>query len=454
MPSFPETSVDSFSNAVTSVPVVPGPSSGSAPSSGPGSSGSAKGLVPRYTDHDLVTAVNQAINTLKRKIQDVYECAICLSITRDGQIVQCQRGHIFCSICLDKSNRTTCPTCEAPIDRNNKIRALAAEKLIDSVDLEFPCKHADCHIRLPKTNLSSHEDKCEKRSVPCPDGGCNQQVPFHTLLRHMANSKATATNTAGVIFQEFSVRQNLYTNNGGITWSAVVVKYQRQTFFVTFARVDGIYYTYVQIYGDIDEAKKYRATISVGYETQTGIVHHGKVFSIDAKASEILQERSGVLSFHKTGMAEAFFYDEMVSGRESKVIRIKFNISKAPGGNEAAPKVKSLVISSDTKESSVIKDLARGVRLEIEVDKVTTVFDGSKITSLAVLSGMVKSRVKEREWAWHHSKRAPDCLTFTYMDGDDCITLNSDEGLRMALEDLKEDGKNHLHLTYKSMGNL
>ena len=143
MPSLPETLVDPFS-------LVPGPSSGSAPSSGPGSSGSAKGLVPRYTDHDLVTAVNQAINTLKRKIQDVYECAICLSITRDGHIVQCQRGHIFCSICLDKSNRTTCPTCEAPIDRNNKIRALAAEKLIDSVDLEFPCKHADCQIKLPR----------------------------------------------------------------------------------------------------------------------------------------------------------------------------------------------------------------------------------------------------------------------------------------------------------------
>ena len=71
-----------------------------------------------------------------------------------------------------------------------------------------------------------------------------------------------------------------------------------------------------------------------------------------------------------------------------------------------------------------------------------------------MLSDMVKSRFKERRTVWHHSKRAPDCLTFTYMDGDDCITVNSDEGFRMALEDLKEDGENYLHLTYKLIGNL
>ena len=133
-------------------------------------------------------------------------------------------------------------------------------------------------------------------------------------------------------------------NNGDLFWNSVTVKYNEQTFFLTFSRVGEIYYTFVYMYGNKDEAKRYRTTISVGQGTDTGILHTGQIFPIDIKKTDIFKQKSGVVSFMGTGMTEAFFFNKIFPGQEHehKVVRIRYELSRAaqgPSHNESTPKV-------------------------------------------------------------------------------------------------------------------
>ena len=73
--------------------------------------------------------------------------------------------------------------------------------------------------------------------------------------------------------------------------------------------IDGIIYSYVQIMGNDEDAKKFKVALSIGKGGQSGLVHIGQVFPIDAKREDIIKEKSGVLSFSPTGMGETFFED-------------------------------------------------------------------------------------------------------------------------------------------------
>ena len=350
------------------MPSLPGPSGAPSPrSSGSGSSTGSSGSSrqgnsqeTRHTDRDLERAVNEAIKrteaTLKRKIKDIYQCTICLSVAREGHIVQCQNGHLFCEGCLDHSNRDSCPTCATPLNRlegNNKIRALGIEQLIEAVDLDFQCKHADCQVVMPKRELGTHEKKCKFRLVKCPMSDCKHEISFHGLLRHMSNGQCQSlvrssyiTGGNGDLDQDFFTSQEKYNGNGNINWKIIHLKFHEQSFMIVFARAGGIYYTFMYLYGDNDQAKKYAVTISIGHGTQSGIVHHGKIFPIDMKREDILKENSGVVSFSSVGMGSSFFFDKNYSGEEGKVISVRFQISKAAGQNNPIPKVEHFQLSS------------------------------------------------------------------------------------------------------------
>ena len=90
--------------------------------------------------------------------------------------------------------------------------------------------------------------------------------------------------------------------------------------------MDGIFYSYVQIMGDEEEAKKFKVALTVG-SAQSGLVHIGQVFPIDAKMKDIIKEKSGVLSFSPTGMGETFFED--VKSKDRKKLHLTYNILDA-----------------------------------------------------------------------------------------------------------------------------
>ena len=177
--------------------------------------------------------------------------------------------------------------------------------------------------------------------------GCDQQVPFDNLLGHMVNGSQVHHITDGVFSHEFYISRNDFTNTNDntITWKAKVVKFQEQSFMLKLSKVGRIFYSFIYIYGDIDQAKKYMATISIGHGTQSGIVHHGKIFPIDMKGKDILKENCGVLSFSTVGMGGTFFCDKNVFGLEKKALSVRVQISKAASADQT-PKVEHFQISS------------------------------------------------------------------------------------------------------------
>ena len=113
-----------------------------------------------------------------------------------------------------------------------------------------------------------------------------------------------------------------------IGWDCRVLKYENQLFAVRTEKADGIFYSYVYILGDLEEAKKFKVALSIGQGTQSGIIHTGQIFPIDAKKEAILKEKSGVLSFSSTGMGQTLFED-IDDGELKKQLQVNIRISNA-----------------------------------------------------------------------------------------------------------------------------
>ena len=320
--------------------------------------GTGQGEVPRYTEQDVKNAVkeaaNNAIRGLKRKISDTFQCSVCKGIPR-GQIKQCRNGHLACSECMDNGNIKSCPVCRGPLG-NKKNRAVGVEQLIEAVDLEFNCKHANCDFTATKQDLTihekkcehreficrhancqftvaksylpSHEKKCEHRIVECPDTECQLLVPFWGLLDHMENGRVTPTSNPCNWIWWMSAKK--YTKKAMFAgWDCTVVKFQDKLFAATFCRIDRMYCAYVQIFGDPDEAKKFSAKISIGNKTKAaGLFGQGQVFPIDMKKCDIWEKKSELLCFSSDGMADSFFQDQDVPGQEKK-IEVTYEIIKS-----------------------------------------------------------------------------------------------------------------------------
>ena len=91
--------------------------------------------------------------------------------------------------------------------------------------------------------------------------------------------------------------------------------------------IDGIIYSYVQIMGNDEDAKKFKVALSIGKGGQSCLGHIGQVFSIDAKREDIIKEKSGVLSFSPIGMGETFFED--MKSKDMKCLHVTTKILEA-----------------------------------------------------------------------------------------------------------------------------
>ena len=277
-------------------------------------------------------AIQETEEKYKRKVQETFQCTVCLHVPKEGHIVQCQNGHLLCGECADRnegSNR--CPNCRAPMDKlsgNKRIRALSAEQLIEAVDLKFQCKHPFCEGIASRREMIAHEKKCSYRMVPCPDGNCKETLQFYILLDHMKlwRQEPWINATRMPQGQRYLVNEADLHNDQDLNWNCVVFDYQNSHFGMVTCKVRGTFYSYVHIFDDGEEAKKFKVAISVGKGGQTGLFHTGQVFPIDAKREDIIKEKSGVLSFSPTGMGELFFEDIPIAS--SKALSVYVNIMK------------------------------------------------------------------------------------------------------------------------------
>jgi len=296
----------------------------------------AKSLNPANSEVERICkevrdkAIKETEAKYKRKVQETFQCVVCLHVPRDGHITQCQNGHLLCEVCANKNNNNQCPSCRAEMDQLNgdkRIRTLAAEQLIESMDLSFPCKHPLCQESASKKEIIIHEKKCKNRMVPCPDN-CNMEIVYHGLLEHLKDSGCKLI----IISQPHSgytrklSQQNTDFHFKNLRWPCNVLNVNLQTFILTTRKIDGIFYSYMQILGDEEEAKKFKVALSIGNGGQSGLAHIGRVFPIDAKREDIIKEKSGVLSFSPTGMGEMFFE---VKSEDKKVLHVTTRIFDA-----------------------------------------------------------------------------------------------------------------------------
>merc|ERR1719192_1421958 len=175
------------------------------------------------------------------------------------------------------------------------------------MELSFPCKHTNCEVSASKEEIKAHEKKCLFRMVPCPDG-CNMEIVYHGLLKHLKDSGCLLSISHSGHTRKLSVH-NTMLHLKNLTWSCAVLNVNLESYILTTCKIDGIFYSYVQIVGNEEDARNFKVALSIGKGGQSGLVHIGQVFPIDAKREDIIKEKSGVLSFSPIGMGETFFED-------------------------------------------------------------------------------------------------------------------------------------------------
>ena len=139
---------------------------------------------------------------------------------------------------------------------------------------------------------------------------------------------ANITTASGILVHEFEIPAKVYSEKSQVR-PCTVAKFDDRTFLIAFVKLDGIYYTYLYMHGDQEEANMFMVTITIGGGTQSGILHYGQIFPIDTKKKDIVKAPSGVLSFSSIGMGSTFFQDQ--NGPDNgKKISIQYKISKVP----------------------------------------------------------------------------------------------------------------------------
>ena len=179
------------------------------------------------------------------------------------------------------------------------------EQLIEAVDLERECKYKTCEITASREALTRHEKRCGERLVPCPDFTCNQVLPFKDIIDHLKQKRARNYVDAKPYSYkiEYTMNTNIFKERDDANWHCIdILKYKGKEFLPAFTKRGGVYYAWIYLLADPEEAKKYSGTIHLGEGSQSGLIHKGEVFSIDIERKDILKAKSGLLSFTQTGM--------------------------------------------------------------------------------------------------------------------------------------------------------
>ena len=275
-------------------------------------------------------AEDQHGSVKKRKLQEILQCPVCLTIPRGGPITQvCDGGHFTCPTCTNLNN--PCPVCRAPPNPAKRLRALVLEQLIEAADFKYGCKHPTCDFFDHKKNLVPHEKECTLRLVPCPDDPCDQEIPFARVIDHLRENRNTVSRIVALGSSrpiEFDIDSITFLNDGEdvLFDRSEILECQGNKFLPAFTRKGTIYCAWVYILGNLEDAGHFFGTISIGEGTDSVICKSGRVFPIDMKRVDIIKEQKGVLKFsHDT---ESYFTD--IESGEYKRINVSFKITRAP----------------------------------------------------------------------------------------------------------------------------
>ncbi|KAJ0260302.1 Seven-in-absentia protein [Hirschfeldia incana] len=112
---------------------------------------------------------------------DATDCPVCFdSLTIP--IFQCENGHIACSTCCGKL-RAKCATCSKTIRSRNR----ALERILEL--LTVPCPNDGCSETLPYAEKSTHVKHCAYTQRTCPFSSCDFICSFKDLYEHCVAAK-------------------------------------------------------------------------------------------------------------------------------------------------------------------------------------------------------------------------------------------------------------------------
>jgi E3 ubiquitin-protein ligase SIAH1 len=83
--------------------------------------------------------------------------------------MQCDNGHIVCSICCPKL-QNKCRKCSLSISSK---RCKAIENLLQSIEMSCPNVNYGCREKISYTIKRMHEEQCIRKPCYCPFSGCD-----------------------------------------------------------------------------------------------------------------------------------------------------------------------------------------------------------------------------------------------------------------------------------------
>ena len=196
------------------------------------------------------------------------------------------------------------------------------QESVYSMLFDSTCQHQNCEFSALENEITFHEKKCEYRMVPCPDDCCRKPgasrqslVPLHSLLEHikfgkeehrfiLIPQKPSVAATDGLDISDIGLHGNISTKKEQLlldgAWPCSALQREDHVFLVKYMKRDEVFYAYVYIVGDLEDAKKFQATMVLSNSTRSLQFHKEQVFPIDARIDDILNQDDGVLSFRVT----------------------------------------------------------------------------------------------------------------------------------------------------------
>lgn len=146
------------------------------------------------------------------------DCPVCLSQLLPP-IFQCRSGHVICSDCAEKVN--LCPSCRCAFSKNNRLRCLALESVIEQ--LAMPCSFSDCDEVIPYLHKPEHEKICNYRAIGCNElfrtSSCVWRESVTELKEHIIECQEITTRLIkNNSFTKFTVAYQIPRVNPKIWW--------------------------------------------------------------------------------------------------------------------------------------------------------------------------------------------------------------------------------------------
>jgi hypothetical protein len=237
------------------------------------------------------------------ELSSILECPVCQSTPRSGHIYQCPNGHIVCQKCLDGLHKKEeCPTCRAAF--KGPQRNLVAERMVEKLDLVFPCVHADrgCRVESKRSKIEAHEASCEERPIQCLDEDCKTVVSFRQLIDHMSSKHHVQANPiwtgcpSGIMDEGYGLDEDYLVNPSSPLWLVQFHPFEDHQFLPMMRKVDGHYQMLLYIVGGEEVASRYEVEISLSGSGGFHIECMAKVFSVDTRVKDAFGDVKNYLS--------------------------------------------------------------------------------------------------------------------------------------------------------------